>query len=295
MTPTLYVGLDAGGTKTALLGRSDDREVRESAAGVHLLRDGVAAATDALVTLVESSRGNADLRGVCVGIAGAGREDDRASLETSLEARLGNVLVRVVHDAEIALRAAWGHESGVVLIVGTGSVLFARDEEGAVTRAGGWGWRVGDDGSGTALGRSALRIALAAHDGGPPSTLTELLSEDGLDTAEALRHAVYVESRPLSLFAPSLVQAAEAGDWQAEQALMRETNALGQQAGWLATRLGESVQPRLALVGGLASSEAYRSRLISALERHLPGWGVSRSEREPVEGALELAEALQAA
>ena len=287
MSATL--GIDAGGTKTALLVRTSRGERAHSAPGVHALRDGTEAAANALADAVREATDGDALGSVCAGVAGVGREDDRRELEAALTSRLEAAHVRVVSDAEIALHAAWGDESGAVLVVGTGSVMFARDHSGALSRAGGWGGRLGDDGGGGSLGRAALRIALGAHDGGPPSALTDALADDGLPTADDLRRAIYVEGRPLASFAPVLLRAADAGDWQAEQALMRETNTLGQQVGWLATRLGDTVEHRLALVGGLTNEPPYRARLDSALERHLPGWAVSLCERQPVEGALAMA------
>lgn len=295
MTSPLFIGIDAGGTKTAWIRRSESGTSTGTAPGIHLLRDGHEEATRSLRSLIDDASEGAHVSGVGIGIAGAGREADRAALEIALSSQLNGVQVRVVHDAEIALQAAWNDESGVVLVVGTGSCLFARDEEGHVHRAGGWGWRVGDDGSGTSLGRAAARIALAALDGGPPSSLTEAFAEEGLDSGDAIREAIYVAQRPLSTFAPLLVEAAAQGDWQAEHALMRETNALGQQAGWLATRLGDGVTHRLALTGGLTHVEAYDARIVEALERHLPGWTLLHAEHEPVEGAVRLAETLVAA
>ncbi|MEM1056757.1 MAG: BadF/BadG/BcrA/BcrD ATPase family protein [Bacteroidota bacterium] len=292
MTAPARIGIDAGGTKTALHGQIGDRTVRLNAPGVHLLRDGTETSAETLAALAREALDGTATGSVCVGVAGAGREDDRIALRDALSSRLDGLALRVVHDAEIALHAAWDDTSGVVLIAGTGSVLFARDEEGEIARAGGWGWRVGDDGSGVALGRAALRIALAAHDGGPPSTLVEKLAEQDLGTPESIRQAIYTHDRPLGSFARALIESAEASDWQAEQAVMRETNALAQQAGWLATRLGDTVSPRLAMTGGLLQSEAYQQRLRLALERHLPGWSIETSERAPVEGALAMAEAL---
>ena len=283
------IGLDAGGTKTALLLNTATGERFMTAPSVHALRDGIEAAADALAEAVTGALAGDPLGALCAGVAGAGREADRVQLERALASRLDTASVRVVPDAQIALHAAWGDESGAVLVVGTGSVLFAQDENGTCHRAGGWGWRVGDDGGGGSLGRAALRIALGAHDGGPPSMLTEVLAEDGLATADDLRRAIYVEERPLASFAPVLIQAAGEGDWQAEQALLRETNTLGQQVGWLATRLGDSLRHRLALVGGLTNEAPYRARLDAALERHLPGWTVSLSDRQPVQGALAMA------
>ena len=294
--PPLFIGLDAGGTKTDVVAISGDDRRTLGGPRAQALYDGPDAAADTLAALVADARSalpDRPLGGVCAGVAGAGRDPERSAIEARLREVTDGAPVRVVHDAVIALEAAFPGESGAVLIVGTGSVLVAHDAEGALHRVGGWGWRLGDDGSGTALGRAALRAALAHHDGGPPTLLAEHLAEhEGLDSGESLLRAVYTDGRSVALFAPSLLAAAEAGDWVAEQALYREANAAGQQAGWLATRLGDRVEPRLALCGGLAGEPAYRSALDAALARHLPGWTLVETPVDPVEGALYLARRL---
>ena len=237
--------------------------------------------------------GGAPPGGVAVGLAGAGREGVRQSVAAALADALGGAPLVVTHDADVAYHAAWGAESGALLLAGTGSLVYARTEGGAALRAGGWGGALGDDGSGTALGRAALRSLLAALDGGPPSALPETAAEGhGLASADDVLDAVYAEGRPLASFAGLLLDAAGAGDWAAETALRAETNALAKQAGWLATRAGDAVRPRLAVAGGLAGEPVYWAALDDALSRYLPGWEVARCEAEPVEGALAMARAL---
>ena len=296
----LIVGIDAGGTKSALLASHGDTTISLSGPGAHVLRDGAEAAARGLAALIgqaSDEAGGARVDRVCVGVAGAGREPEREALERALNTALGpNIQLSAVHDAQIALDAAWDDGSGALLVVGTGSILYARTQEGEMLRAGGWGWRLGDDGSGTALGQAALRAALAAHDGGPPTSLTDIFAEEHeLPDSESLIHAIYADEEPLASFAPTLLNAAAAGDWVAEQLLVRQTNALGQQAGWLATRVGDTVLPRIALVGGLLKSETYRPAILGALERHLPGWDIEPDAPAPVTGALRLAQRLVAA
>ena len=291
----LYIGLDAGGTKTAALAACDGEPKRFDGPSAQLLRDGVEATAATLVALVEEARRafrGAPLGGVAVGLAGAGRVGAQEAVAAALRPRLDGAAVTVTHDADVAYRAAWGAESGVLALVGTGSFLAARTVDGEPLRAGGWGAALGDDGSGAALGRAALRAVLAALDGGPPTALVERAEAGGLRTADDVVHAVYIEDRPLAQFAGLLLAAAADGDWTAESALARETNALAQQAGWLATRAGDAVTPRVALSGGLAREAVYRASLQGALERHLPGWDISHSEAHPVEGALLLARTL---
>ena len=292
----IFVGLDAGGTKTAVVAQAGAAAHRFVGPGAHALRDGADGAAETLAALVAQARealGGAAIGGIGVGLAGAGRAPEQAAVADALRGRLGDVRVAVTHDADVAFEAVWGAASGAVLLVGTGSLVYARTTEGTALRAGGWGLALGDDGSGSALGRHALRAALAAHDGGPPTALVELAAEDGLATPTDLIAAAH--AGPLAAFAPLLLRAAEADDWTATTILARETNALAQQAGWLATRAAESVTPRLATAGGLTAEPVYRAALDAALARHLPGWTLRTSDHAAADGALALAKRLAGA
>ncbi len=295
MNDSLFVGLDAGGTKTAALAAVGTSTFRLTGPGAQALRDGPEAAAAVVTSLVEQAQQQSDasLVAVAAGFAGAGREETRTAIADALRSSLGLEAVAVVHDGDVAYRAAWGTSSGALLIVGTGSFVYAKTEAGDSLRAGGWGAALGDDGSGTALGRAALRILLSCFDGGPPSILPELAAEKhGLEAAGDVIGAVYGDDAPLASFAPLLLAAVEAGDWAAESALRSETNALAKQAAWIATRAGNDLRHRLRYTGGLSGEPAYQSSLEAALERHLPGWDVSTCDAEPVEGALDLARSL---
>ena len=67
-------------------------------------------------------------------------------------------------DALIALKGALGDEDGITATLGTGSV-FGVQRGGAVRMIGGWGFLLGDQGSGARIGRALLEAALLAHDG----------------------------------------------------------------------------------------------------------------------------------
>ena len=298
MSEPVVVGVDAGGTKSALRAAVGPATVDRTGPGAQALRDGTARVVETLAELVTDALAEAGgpLAALAVGLAGAGREATQDEIRRGLAARLGDAPIRVVHDADVAYHAAWGDESGALLLVGTGSLVFARDEDGQALRAGGWGPILGDDGSGTALGRAALRALLATFDGGPPSALPQLAAERlGLDTPDDVFRAVYTEERPLAAFASLALAAVDAGDWTAETALRAETNALAKQAAWLATRGDGRILSRLRYAGGLTSEPTYRAALDDALSRHLPGWQVGLCEAEPVDGALAMAQRLAAA
>ena len=100
-------------------------------------------------------------------------------------------------------------------------------------------------------------------------------------------------TRSLASFAPLLLAAAADDDWVATSTLARETNALAQQVGWLATargRGGRAAPRHVRGARGPSPCTPLPSRQRS--RRHLPGWSVRRSVAEPAEGALALAERL---
>jgi glucosamine kinase len=75
----------------------------------------------------------------------------------------------VCSDGLTALLGAHGGRPGLVLIAGTGSVAEALWPDGRHATAGGWGFGVGDEGSGAWLGLQAVRIAHAVIDGQQPA------------------------------------------------------------------------------------------------------------------------------
>ncbi|QDU75620.1 BadF/BadG/BcrA/BcrD ATPase family protein [Bremerella volcania] len=66
----------------------------------------------------------------------------------------------------IPLVVGCGSSISIGLIAGTGSVAIGRDSSGNYAVSGGWGPLLGDDGSGFAIGRAALRVTLSSLESG---------------------------------------------------------------------------------------------------------------------------------
>lgn len=296
------VGLDAGGSKTQLIaeweGASERIDRRGPAANPQ--RVGTDESVQVLSALIQKglpAQRPVDHLSVCAGVAGAGRPDEQQALADRLRRTLGDdarsVSVEVVHDACIALDAAFGAESGLVVIAGTGSVVLARTRAGATHRVGGWGHLLGDPGSGYALGRAGLRAVAAAFDGGADTSLRLRLAEEyGVDERAALIHGVYQGRPPLQDVAPLVIEAAADGDAVATDILTSQVGELARQVEWL---LGETddVAPRIAPLGGMLQNEHYAAALCRALADRAPDWSVEELRREPVMGALRRARRLE--
>jgi N-acetylglucosamine kinase-like BadF-type ATPase len=101
----------------------------------------------------------------CLGLAGAGRlSEQRMIYDWAIEVGIATS-VRVTHDAEIILAAGCPGGTGIALICGTGSLAWGRNTSGETARAGGWGYLLGDEGSGYAIALEGLRAVVRAADG----------------------------------------------------------------------------------------------------------------------------------
>ena len=300
---SICIGLDVGGSTTELLAHASEFSdtVHLTGPGANPMHSTVSSAAAALAGVVEDALGqfpSGTLASLCAGIAGAGRLDDQDELTRLLRHHLEvdpSCPIRVVHDAEIALEAAFHDGSGIVVIVGTGSVVFARSRDGHTDRTGGWGYLLGDEGSGFALGQQGLRAVADAIDNGPDTVLRSWLAErHSLSSRDRLIHRVYQDDWPLQNAAPLVIEAAHAGDDVATRIVEDQTRQLADQVEWLVDRVDrcDHVEPRIALTGGLVQEAHYAQMLQSALRRRLPEWTVVTAQRDPVHGALHLAQRL---
>ncbi|MDB4893831.1 MAG: hypothetical protein JWN15_93, partial [Firmicutes bacterium] len=165
----IVLGIDGGGTKTRCLAADGAGCILgEGLAGPSnyqvLGMDGAVAAVMAAVAEALGVAGAdlADVEAVCAGLAGVGRPEDHAVMTAALPFA-APVKLRVVPDAHIALAGALGGQPGAVVISGTGSIAYGIDAGGRTARAGGWGWLLGDEGSGSDIGKRAIMAALAAE------------------------------------------------------------------------------------------------------------------------------------
>lgn len=113
--------------------------------------------TPLVLRRIMKKRGVRRVDSLTLGGTRLGDKAPRAALAGRLKPLAGRV--RVLPDYEIAHEAAFGAGPGVLLAASTGSIAYARGEDGRCRRAGGLGPLLGDEGSGFWLGRAAVRDA----------------------------------------------------------------------------------------------------------------------------------------
>jgi N-acetylglucosamine kinase-like BadF-type ATPase len=294
----ILIGADVGGSKTAV-GVSDDGDVlvRTDGPGA-AVRPGRSLASAVLIAEVvrRALAGIGRLSGdvMLVGAAGAGRDPERSELAKALRGE--NVAQRVVvtTDIEVALAGAFETGPGIVVSAGTGSIAVGRDATGAHRRIGGYGWQMGDEGSGYAIGRAALGAVSRAQDGRSPRTALGdriLAATRSPDFDSLVRWAASASPSELAGLAPHVLDIAAGGDPLAQGIGDYAARELSQLAICLLPLLEADPPIGVALTGGLlAENRPLRRSVLTRLEEE-PGLRPIDAPVDAVLGALRLAAA----
>lgn len=121
--------------------------------------------------------------------------------------------ISVTEDSTIAIAGALGDSDGVLIALGTGTII-ASQHKGQSKRIGGWGLQLSDDASGAWLGRALLAQILRANDGMEPfSPLSSGVFDDfGADPLALVGFAASAHPADYASLAPDIIAAAKAGD-----------------------------------------------------------------------------------
>lgn len=294
------MGIDAGGTKTVCLLADEEGRVlaRARAGGANLQAAGELQVEKVLHEVMDRVIADQDVvpAAICLGIAGVDRPDDRGVIRGIMK-RIGfKARVVIVNDALIALEAGAPGEPGVVIVSGTGSIAYGRNADGQAARSGGWGYVLGDEGSGYWIGRAALRAVLRAADHRGPETLLTgmLLKHFHVAHPQSLLHAVYhTNMSPAAIGAlASCVQAAARQEDVAASSILRSAaDELQGSAVSVARRLG-LLEERFTFVlsGGIFRAVPWlHEELARRLAAAAPQSTTRLLDREPAEGAVTFA------
>lgn len=264
------LGIDGGGTKTdAVLCDETGRVLRRVQAGpsncaARPMAQVLETLAQAARALLEDASSAPDA--IFAGVSGAGVGDHAARICAHLRAEFPRCAhIQAGTDARNALRSAIPQGDGAVAIAGTGSGVFVFRGE-AMRRVGGWGYLLGDEGSGFDLGRRALRGALRAIDGrGPATSLTAACRQQlGKPVQEAIAELYQGGSAAIAAFAQVLLQEAAAGDALA----LQEAKAAAAEMIEAIRAAGRALDtsPRVVVtVGGLWQQPLYRQLIARGL------------------------------
>lgn len=292
-------GWDGGGTKTAVvymnmdgavLGRSVFGPLNPNGSSPDQVRQTVREAISDMKKMPGGLCGCAVLQ---VGFAGVSNPSARTLLTQAIREEGFSGELRLAGDHETMLYGAVGRE-GTVLISGTGSVALGKNSRGETFRCGGWGYLIGDEGSGYAIGRDILTAVVRAHDGRGSDTLLsgQVFETLGISNMEELIRFVYdpaSDKARIASLAPLLVPALERGDETAKAIAGRAAGELILLAATVLGRLSLE-EGTIALTGGiLAQISVIRQKVEAELASRYPALSCILPRQDAAMGAAEMA------
>ena len=231
----MLIGIDGGGTKTALCLADHNGNVIGQITGLGSnpadlgIEEAGRRLTEQLNQLLAPFGGSeARFTSMYAGIAGSANTETSAALREIFQKALPNT--EFIGNGSDAFNALYGEsedDNGISLISGTGSSCFALSD-GEVHQIGGWGYLVDDAGSGFRVGADVLSAAYRAFDGRGEDTMLKdmCLEKLGLPFREAIPRIYSGGKRYIASFTYTAFEAYMKGDKIAKEIILKNAEAL---------------------------------------------------------------------
>ncbi|HMV82847.1 MAG TPA: BadF/BadG/BcrA/BcrD ATPase family protein [Blastocatellia bacterium] len=313
-TPTqFWLGIDGGGTncRATVIGPDGELLGEGHAEAANLIRVGLDNAVANVKKAVHQACERAGIEpaqitAACIGLAGVSQPRYHRQMLDALKRVLPIPEISLETDARVALAGATGNRPGVVIIAGTGSIACGVNARGHFARSGGWGPIMGDEGSGSYIGRRTLEAVMMAWDyrGKPTGMMEPVLKHFGVSSPPELTTVIYdsspkekgeIQSR-IAQLSRVAVSAAQEGDAVAQDILSDAARELAKTAIAVIEQLRmEQDAFRVAYVGGVfEAGELILKPLREEIQKVAPNAEIAPPLESPVIGAVKMAQARRA-
>ncbi len=311
------LGIDGGGSKTVCVLMSADGKIlgHGQAGPSNYQTIGIEAAKNAIISAIQQAVEHSFLalekfvpiQGISLGLAGVGRAEDIAVIRTLVQEiqtdsklpidwKLTPETIIINSDSVIALVGGLGHSVGIVVIAGTGSHIFGKNHQGITKRVGGWGYLLGDEGSGYDIAIQGLKAALRSYDGRLDSTQLIPAFQEAfkLHSMEELIPLVYRHGwgvKDIASLAPIVDQVAASGDSIAQIIIKNAANELALATEVAINHLFEPTESfEIVVMGGVWKGLAnFRHQFETEINAIAPLANIISPRHEPAYGAGLLA------
>ena len=304
----IVLAVDGGATKTTMkLQGMDGRELfSATATGPNyqaIGRERVERVFDALLGDAEELVADRDIAAAVFAVAGIDTGEDEQTVRSIVESCMGRSAFTarrliVENDVASALLGLADDRPASLLIAGTGAICFSYDGQ-RIVRAGGWGHRAGDEGSGYWIGRQIAKAILRAADGrAAPTQLTELVLEaEQLDGIDALMNWLYREdytNARLASLSAHLQQSVTRNDAAAKDIAQRAADELSLLAAATLQKAGYDggAHPFHVNGGVLKNIPSIRDLFTDQLKTAFPALQLELCEGKPIDYIVKRAEGL---
>jgi N-acetylglucosamine kinase-like BadF-type ATPase len=292
-----FIGIDGGGTKTTCVIGDETGKIQATAAGksgniqskpVDEVKDVVLQLIDDVTAQTETTPDQ--IQSIYLSMAGCGQPSDKKRVFEALRPFIADpVRLFVETDVVGALAAGTWGEPGIVLIAGTGSIAYTYTSSSEINRVGGWGYLLGDEGSGFDIGRKGLSAVLQQFDGRGEDTMLTGLVMEKLNLANPGELISFVYGRDnvkegIADLSKLVFTAAKNDDPVAIQII---DEAISELIRLVETnqRVGETKKLPLVISGGLFSDEFFKRRFTIKLRDKLGDLSIIQPAVSPTVGA----------
>ncbi len=259
-------GIDAGGTTTRCILVNENGELlAESKAGpANYQVTGLANVAQEIrkaINVVCKEAGINEIDVLGVGLAGVISKEDIQTVKNNLLLIKQVKKCCITNDGEIAVLGAYAGEPGIVVVVGTGSIIYGLKENGVTVKIGGWGPLLGDEGSGFWIGLKALQAIIKTGEGRNANTSLSsiLMNSFNIDDLEELVSFVYQDKlsrEKIAALAPLVIRAMADGDQVAKQIIEKGCDELILMITAMAKKINYQ-KKEIAVTGGLFNNSPF--------------------------------------
>lgn len=213
------IGIDGGGSKTEAVSTWVNGKIikRHISGSININSVGLEEATRNLLESLENVKINGKAELCVIGAAGLENERNREEIIKLIDNKYSKRVI-IVSDAKIAYETVKHRGNVIVLICGTGSIAYT-EVNGRKIRAGGWGYLIGDEGSGFWIAKKALNNMFRRYDEEIPQTqLSKRIMELYKVTSPTQIIEIIYSQRGISeiaKIAEEIAEACEEGDEEA--------------------------------------------------------------------------------
>ncbi|MBQ8762803.1 MAG: hypothetical protein IJZ07_01715 [Clostridia bacterium] len=234
--PSYFLGVDGGGSKTTAVVFNEKGEFICSACGesINYYSVGLENARLAMKNIID----NLNIKKFRCAVIGMSALNERASAEET--ERFCSDLFdseNIIMDSDlfVALEAMDIKGECAAIISGTGSMAVCRNPDGSISHTGGWGYILGDEGSGYSIGLNGIKAAIRAAENCAPETtlLEECLDYFSINNIYDLIDLYYekkVSRKKTAAFARLVSKCCENGDTVCKNIIKNEAEQLSQTA-----------------------------------------------------------------
>ena len=295
---SLIIGVDGGGTKSTynVLDTDDERIYEFEGTSINFYSVGnqraISGFSESINEILSKVRKN--ISSIFIGNAALGLGED-ISIDHPFAKCVSKFTseYNIVSDLYIGLKGVNSSPS-MFLISGTGSMGIAEDMNGKLFSIGGWGYLLGDQGSGYYIGINGIREAIKAHDKiTDTSALTEMAVQyfnvKQLEEIIDIIYASNIENKVIANFAVEVHKAAANGDNASKVIIEKSINYLAS----CALNLHEKIDRKDAVLGvyggNFQKSQYFFNKFKKIVSAEAKNIKIDLPKFTPVEGALILA------